>query len=287
MRPLTEQERHALAVELLASELAERVVQKLVERQKRALVVFTGSDMGIKPALECLKELRGEGFTYKVLMTRSAAAILGTQGIQEQLKPEELWVEVPGQSPEALSTRYDTVLVPTLTVNTAAHVANCMADTPAAALILDALMKGKNVVVSVDGACPDNPERARRGFRMTGPMKDALRGNLEKIQAFGGQMTNSEHLCKTALKAVHSFLPVQAASKPAAPVKAPASGGVSVSVPQEGQVIRPAMTGRILSVKAVNTAPRGAVIVVPKGTIVTALASDEARRLGITIRVEA
>ena len=46
------------------------------------------------------------------------------------------------------------------------------------------------------------------------------------------------------------------------------------------------MTGRILSVKALNTAPQGAVIVVPKGTIVTALASDEARRRGVTIQIE-
>ena len=46
------------------------------------------------------------------------------------------------------------------------------------------------------------------------------------------------------------------------------------------------MTGKVFSVKAVNTAPRGAVILVPKGTIVTALASDEARRLGVTIQIE-
>ena len=55
---------------------------------------------------------------------------------------------------------------------------------------------------------------------------------------------------------------------------------------QGGSVIRPALAGRILSVKAVNTAPRGAAIAVPKGTIVTALASDEARRRGVTIRFE-
>ena len=46
------------------------------------------------------------------------------------------------------------------------------------------------------------------------------------------------------------------------------------------------MTGRILGVKAVNTAPRGAVVVVPKGTIVTALAADEARIRGVAIQIE-
>lgn len=259
---------------LLADELAERVVRKLADLQKKALVVFTGSNMGVEPALEGLRELRGEGFTYKVLMTRSAAAILGAEAVRAALEPEELWVEAPGESPEALTTKYHTVLVPTLTVNTAAHVAHCMADTPAAAIILDGLMKGKNVVMAVDGACPDNPERARRGFRMAPAMKDALRGNLEKLQGYGGRMVNSDGLYKAAMKAIHSFL----GAKPAAKAQSCAAQG--------GSVIRPAMTGKILSVKAVNTAPRGAVIAVPKGTIVTALASDEARRRGVAIQIE-
>ena len=72
---MTEKERYALALTLLADELAERVVQKLVERQKRALVVFTGSDMGARSALHSLEGLREEGFTSRALMTRSAAAI--------------------------------------------------------------------------------------------------------------------------------------------------------------------------------------------------------------------
>ncbi len=275
---MTEKERYALALTLLADELAERVVQKLVERQKRALVVFTGSDMGARSALHSLEGLREEGFTYRALMTRSAAAILGTDPVRAALAPEELWVETPGQSPEVLTTRYDTILVPTLTVNTAAHVANCMADTPAAAIVLDGLMKGKNVVIAVDGACPDAPERARRGFRMTQPLKAALRGNLEKLQAYGARMTTSDRLREDALRAIHSFLPGgQAPAEPSGPEPSSGSGHPT---------IRPAMTGKVLSVKAVNTAPQGAVIIAPKGTIVTALASDEARRRGVTIRIE-
>ena len=46
---MTEKERYAIAESVLASELAERVVQKLLERQKRALVVYTGSNMSVEP----------------------------------------------------------------------------------------------------------------------------------------------------------------------------------------------------------------------------------------------
>ena len=264
---------------LLAEELAERVVQKLVERQKRALVIVTGAAIGVPAALAQLKDLRDEGFTYHVLMTRSAMHVTGEEAVRAALAPEELWVESSGAPPELTAAGFDTVLVPALTANTAAHLAGCMSDTPAAAMIFSALMKGKNVVAAVDGACPDNPMRAKLGYHMTRPMRDALHENLEKLRAYGARLTAADDMANAVRKAVTSFLPAQAA-KPAAPA------GGDKPAPQSGAVIRPALTGKILSVKAVNTAPRGAVIAVPKGTIVTALASDEARRRGVAIQIE-
>lgn len=276
---MTEKERYDLALALLADELAERVVQKLVERQKRALVVVTGAAIGVPAALEELKRLRGEGFTYHVLMTRSAMYVTGEKAVRDALEPEQLWVESADRPPELIAAQFDTILVPALTVNTAAHLAGCMSDSPAAAMILSGLLKGKNVVIAVDGACPDNPKRAELGYHMTRPLRDALHENLEKLQAYGARLTSAEDMARAVRKAVYSFLPAQAAkSAPSAKGRQPAAQG--------GRVIRPVMTGRVLSVKAVNTAPRGAVIVVPKGTIVTALASDEARRLGVAIQIE-
>lgn len=266
-----------MALTLLADELAERVVRKLVDRQKRALVVVTGAAIGVPAALEGLKELRGEGFTYHVLMTRSAMYVTGEDAVRAALDPEELWVESADCPPEMAAARFDTILVPALTVNTAAHLANCMSDTPAAAMILNGLLKGKNVVAAVDGACPDNPKRAELGYHMTPAMRDALHGNLEKLRAYGARLTPAEEMAKAVRKAVYSFLPAQAAAAPAG-----GQGGTAGA----GKVIRPAMTGRVLSVKAVNTAPRGAVVLVPRGAIVTQLASDEARKRGVTIQIE-
>lgn len=263
---------------LLAEELAERVIQKLVDRQKRALVIVTGAAIGVPAALEQLKALRSEGFTYHVLMSRSAMHVTGEKAVRDALEPEELWVGSADQPPEKVAAGFQTILVPALTVNTAAHLANCMSDTPAAAMILSGLLKGKNVVVAVDGACPDNPLRAKLGYHMTPAMRDALHGNLEKLQAYGARLTAAEDMAKAVRKAVTSFLPAKAAEKPAVKAQSPGT--------RSGNVIRPAMTGKILGVKAVNTAPQGAVIVVPKGTIVTALASDEARMRGVAIQIE-
>ncbi len=280
---MTEKERYAIAESVLASELAERVVQKLLERQKRALVVYTGSNMSVEPGLECLRALREDGFTYRVLFSRSAAGMLDVPAIRCALEPEALWVEKPEETPEALTAKYDTILVPTLTVNTAAHVSACMADTPAAAIILDGLMRGKNVVIAVDGCCPDNPERTRRGFRMTEPLKGKLRENKDTLRAYGAHLTTADQLRTAALKAIRGFVPKGAApgaSKPGAEsVKSCAAGG---GRPE----IRPALEGRVMSARYLQSCPPHSLVKVPKGTIVTQLTVDNARRRDIVIEIE-
>lgn len=271
---------------MIARMLAERVVEKLLERQKQALVVYTGSNMGIEAGLKCLRTLRREeGFTYRVLLTRSAAGMLDAAAICEALEPVEMWTETPGDSPEALTARYDTILVPALTVNTAAHVAGCMADTPAAAIILDGLMRGKNVVAAVDGCCPDNPERIRRGFHMTEALKKKLRENKDALRAFGAVLTTSDRLGEAALKAVTSFVAKPAFGK----TKGQDSGEVNrrTEAKTAAGIFRASMEGRVFSGKHVRVYPDHSTILVPPRTIITQLASDEARGRDIRIEIEA
>ena len=60
-------------------------------------------------------------------------------------------------------------------------------------------MRGKNVVVNIDGCCPDHAERLKRGFHMAGPLKQALRNNLETLRSFGARLTTSGGLYDKAL----------------------------------------------------------------------------------------
>ncbi len=306
---------------IIAQVLAERVVQKLLGRQKQALVVYTGSNMGIEAGLENLRMLRQEdGFTYRVLLTKSAAGILDAEAIRSALEPEEFWVGQPGDSPEALTARYDTILVPALTVNTAAHVAACMADTPAAAIILDGLMRGKNVVVAVDGCCPDNPERLRRGFHMAEGLKKKLREQKDALRDYGAYLTTAGHLREAANQAIMSFAPAadpakaglgraggsgqdmwasgsqgayeQPDGKPGRQVQSLGSPELGIqyrakpTAKGDAPIFRASLEGRVFSVTHIKPYPDHATVIVPKRTIITQLASDEARARGIQIEIE-
>ena len=274
---MTTEQLRGMADEAFVEILAQRVVEKLLARQKQALVVYTGSNIGEAAALEAMGRLRGEGFHASGLLPLPGGVRpVDVERLRSVLEPEKLWVEAPEETPEALTARYDTILVPAMTVHTAAHVAACMADTPASAVILDGLMRGKNVVVNIDGCCPDHAERLKRGFHMAEPLKQALRNNLETLRSFGARLTTSGGLYDKTLRAVGG---VQARTA------APAARPEAEPRKQEGSgQLR--LEGRVLSGRHVQGCPPHSTLWVPRETLITQLAADEARRRDICIRKE-
>ena len=73
---MTTEQLRGMADEAFVEILAQRVVEKLLARQKQALVVYTGSNIGEAAALEAMGRLRGEGFTFRVLLSRGASGLL-------------------------------------------------------------------------------------------------------------------------------------------------------------------------------------------------------------------
>lgn len=256
----------------MASEIAQRVVDKLIAIQKRALVVYTGSTINFADSLESLKKLKGEGFTYSVFLSPSAAALLDVAAIREALEPENLWIGTTDQPPEALATSYHTVLVPCLTINTASHIAACMPDSPASRIVTNAMWRGKNVVINIDGCCPDFPGRAAKGYRMTEPLKAYLRENLAKIQAFGATLTSAQGLYAKTLKVIGNLTAAKAEEKPAGSCALPKTTGKAVKV-----------SAKVLGNGHVMGCPAGGTLVVTKGTVITQLAKEAAAQRGVKI----
>lgn len=187
--------------EVLISCIAERVAEKIAMYNKKALVVFTGSLMNFDDAMESLEKLRKDGFTFEVFLSETAKFLLDLTKIKHILQPTEIYQDSHG-IPEQLAKNFETVIVPTMTINTAAKIACCMADTPASRLISNAMMRGKNVIIGIDGCCPDNKERVAKGYKMTEPLKAQLRDNMRKMAAYGAYLTTLEDLYDSTKKKV-------------------------------------------------------------------------------------
>ncbi len=259
--------------QIIAQVIAEKVVEKLLARQKKALVIFTGAKLGVPEGLLALQKLRQDGFTFDVLLSRSAGKLLDADAIQSALAPAHFWVEEADCIPETLVKQYETFIVPALTVQTVASLAQCIADTPARTVIFNAMMRGKCVVAAVDGCCPDNAGREVLGYHMPEPLKQKLRDNMATLTSFGAKLTVAERLHGKTQRAIG--LPV-ATVAPAKPTPVP-----SATAPKAGVIAYKG--GKVLGATTIAQCANHATLEVPTGTLVTQMASDAARQRNITI----
>lgn len=185
-------------------------------------------------------------------------------------------METPGETPEALTTRCGIILVPAMTVHAVARVIICMTDTPASATILNGPMRGKNVVMNIDGCCLNHAERPKRNFHMAEPLKRALRNNLEILRSFDARLTTSGGLYDRAPRAVDGTQ---------AWTVAPTARPEAVPRKQEGAA-RIWLKGQVLSGRHVQGCPPHSILWMPREILVIQPAADEARRRNTCIREE-
>ena len=168
------------------------------------------------------------------------------------------------RAPELLAAPYYTVIVPALTVNTAAKIAACIADTPAARIISNSMMRGKNVVIARDGCCPENAERAAKGYNMTPALKAKLSANLETLRDFGAALCGCDTLAFKTIKLIEPQSPT-----------APRARAADFS-----------SSKRVIGRREVVSLPAGSLLRVSKNALVTQLAYDAAYQRGVRIEKE-
>lgn len=265
---MTDYELKILIKEALISIIARKVADKVMDMKKNALVVYTGSTINFNENLDELAKLKAEGFKFSLYMTNSAMKYLDKEKIINVLQPEKIITEQgDGEFPEKVAAQFDNFIVPAMTINTASKLAACMPDNWPARLLLEALMKDKNVVISTDGCCPDNPIREKLGYHMNQALKEKLRSNRNSMKKYGALLTVHDSLYADS---VNLFLKNQKLNY--------------TEDKKATSIMRQSDTGRTVigSSLIISQANMGR-IVIPKNAIVTALAVETASKNDIEI----
>ena len=178
--------------------LADRIVASLRARQKTALVLLMATDLGLEQLPNCLGVLRHEGWILRSVLSAQArktfsAAQLNAAGVDP--------VADDDADVDALLDGCGSVLVPALSINSAAKVACGIRDSLASALLARALERGMTVIAATDGCCPDNPERLAQGFLVSDAYKVRLRANLQALRDFGVRLVPACELASAAQQA--------------------------------------------------------------------------------------
>lgn len=188
-----------------------RVIERLAERRIasapscRVLMLFSGASTGYVAGLKAIRMLSGAGHPLHVVLSASALHVIGEDNLRKagaaKLSSPDVWLDAPKTIRES-----DVVLVPTLSMNTAAHLALGLMDSLLTTLILGARLAGKPVVAVADGADPNgNGGRVFSADNAGAPvLRAALAEHLTTLKSFGIQLVGDDQFLWATAQAVGS-----------------------------------------------------------------------------------
>ena len=232
------------------------------------LAVFSGATVGIKETIGQLRRLVLDGYEVKMVFTPSAEQLYASV-IHEGLAGFPHQGVVSTQDWLGCLKQVRGVIVPLLSVNTAAKIRMLIADNTAVNCILHGLFLEKPVIMARNGADPGAIGRQDLGFS-SGPkaLRDAMVDNLDALKAYGCRMTDVANLRCT----VNTILDGEGRQK----------GASSRAPDRHGKTYTP--TGPLVTAADINHAQRlgVSVLIQPKWRL-TPMAQDLAARYGLVI----
>jgi hypothetical protein len=259
-------------VDKVAARILARMNGEAIDARPRSVIaIFSGAVSGFAAGREAVSRLVRSSHALSVLLTPSARQIFGEQAFRDTGAASILELDPWADVSEHIC-RADLVLVPTLTMNLAARLALGMMDSPAATLILGALLAGKSVLAIRDGADPAGKRGAAMGAIPEGSpvLWRLLEARLETLASFGMELTAKDDF----LFALERRLIAASAARPSAPAKPPAVAVLPVNVGSLPTIIT--------SLEIQEQAP-GSRMLIARGRRLTPQAKDFAARLGLQL----
>lgn len=266
--------------------ISDQIVLRYMDACKKAAVLFSGALIGYADAVRSLQELKKDGWKLTVVMSKAAGEVLTEERIKNDIGPEAIYVEGAPINGRQIIDDNQFVLVPALTINTAAKVANCISDNLLTNMISRAMATGKPVVAAVDGCCPDNAVRAKLGFKVTDAYKARMRSNLEALQSYGIHLTVDSNLFDKVNKVYAASFDFPSPDSDAKPVQVKAEQAAQPSCSGSAaaeEVSSVKLDKKVIGRVDIARNARYKTIIVGADAVVTALASDEACNRGIAI----
>ena len=233
--------------------------------QRQVLMLFSGASTGYVVGMETIRLLAGGRHKLTVGMTASALHVIGADkvrqaGAAEIIGPQQ-WVNTPG-----LVRSTDLVLLPTLSMNTAAHLALGLMDSLFTTLVLGALLAGKPVIAVCDGADPygNGGLIFSDDHRGAPALRRKMMENLETLMVYGVHLVREGEFIAAVMRQLQ-------ADQPAAPAPL-------MRVAWAGNGRNPIITDGELAAITSGTTLR-----LPSGARLTPLAQETAQRRNLRL----
>lgn len=229
-------------------------------KDKRVTVLLLGSDISVDSAIENLIRLRDSGYQLTVVMSNAAEHLVGKERIETVLKPSRLITGEFYEGVQALVKNTDVVIVPNLTQNTIAKIVVGIQDDLSSMLLWQFLLQNIRVIINTDSI-------RHAWFSMDGnpKMKKVMEGHIKKVAEFGAVIVEHHDYASMLKNDGSPTVNGNRGNRPDPKNAASASPRV--------------ITESYLKTRADATRQ----LVLEKGMIITPLAKDLARTLGIEL----
>jgi flavoprotein len=175
--------------------IVEEVFNRLKSPPKNALVIFTGGTIGFNESIKQIKRLLDNDYRLNVVLSKSAEKILTPELIKDNLAVDTVYRESEVEDVNKLMANIDLLILPTLTMNSAAKIALCISDTLTTNIVSRAIMKGIEIFAVKDACDLENPIRPSLGFNKI-PTKymDRLKDYMKTMKEYGIILVDSYQL---------------------------------------------------------------------------------------------
>jgi hypothetical protein len=189
-------------IDVIINEIVDEVIYRIENSPKKALVIFTGGSLGFNKSIKELKELKQNGWQLKVLLSKSAEEIYTKEGLKNILA----WDDVKIYSENDIydirdcCKDVDKVIIPVLTINTAAKVALSIRDNLITNIVAHCLMTGIPIVAAKNACDPMDEEREKIGMGKSNSYYKNVQNNyLITLESYGIKLVSADNLYKAVL----------------------------------------------------------------------------------------
>ena len=124
--------------------------------------------------------MQKNGWQFKVVISKAAEDVLTEDLIKKSLNIESVIKEDDKPDIKELLDQNNLIIIPSLTINTASKIANCISDTLITNIVSKAMMSGKKIIASLNACCIENEERKSiYGDNVSLAYKNKLKNNIE------------------------------------------------------------------------------------------------------------
>ena len=262
--------------------IVNEVVKRILNRPKKALVAFTGGSIGFTEGIKAIKDLMNDGWEIKVLLSKSAEYVLKPDNVKNLLGIDKIYLESEVTNTSNLYQDMDMIILPVLTINTASKIALCINDSMIPSIVSNAIMEGKPIVAARNACDLDDPTRKTLGMdKAPEAYKQKIRDHMELLKDYGINLVDVSQLYSVCVNTNNIFVMNKKSDTENKKV-----GNIQniQNIQNRQENIGANFTKKVLSRQdIIRLANENSNIYVKPGTIVTDLAKDTARSLGVDI----